>query len=117
MTKKRYLAVAVVLAATVFLCVFTFALLPPERVTKAKFDRIQDGMRCGEVEQLFGSKGQAAAMGPRTEYEERYSWEASNGSRAYVYFVNDRATIHPIYTVWEESNETVVDKFWGWFGL
>ena len=55
MTKKRYLAVSGVLVGIVCLGALVLALLPHSPgVTKAKFDRIQEGMTPAEVETILG---------------------------------------------------------------
>jgi hypothetical protein len=54
MTKKRLILFAAVpLTFTLTLCVL--AMIPPRPgVTKANFDRIQEGMTLAEVQELFG---------------------------------------------------------------
>jgi len=64
-TKKRQLRIASVpLIAAVVLGVLS--ILPPRPgVTKATFDRIEDGMTRTEVEQIFGPERELVVVGNR----------------------------------------------------
>jgi hypothetical protein len=55
MTKKRWMVLASLLAAGVCLTLAVLALLPPRPgVTKANFDRIEEGMTLDEINTILG---------------------------------------------------------------
>jgi hypothetical protein len=55
MTKKRLILVVALPFAAIAMTVAVLAILPPRPgVTKANFDRIQEGMTRAEVEEIFG---------------------------------------------------------------
>lgn len=54
--KKRYLICTGVLAMCFVLVLVVLAMLPPRPgITKANFERIQDGMKFDEVKAIFGA--------------------------------------------------------------
>jgi hypothetical protein len=54
--KRRYLTVAGILAVCICLTLGVLAIMPPRPgVTKANFDRIEEGMTLPEVEAILGS--------------------------------------------------------------
>ena len=105
MTKKRLLLIAF-LPLTIAVTLGVLAMLPPSPgVTKANFDRIQEGMTLGEVEAIFGREGQMTEWG-------RY-WKADDGSGAFFQF-RDHCVV---YREWYESTETILDKLRRWLHL
>jgi hypothetical protein len=100
------------------------ALLPPcPGVTKANFDRIQKGMTKGEVEGIFGGKGEIVANGMVWSAEEGNfvfnprrigcCWSADDGSRAVIEFSDDCVDLKD----WRGSNDTMLDKLRRWLHL
>jgi hypothetical protein len=100
--KKKRLALIAVLPLTIAVILGVSAILPPRAgVTKANFERVQDGMTLAEVEGIFGEK---ARHSTRIMVTHRYTddgrgvpihtitpfayWiaDADEGSRAYVFF-------------------------------
>jgi hypothetical protein len=62
MTKRRWVVLVGLLAVGVCLTLAVLALLPPRPgVTKANFDRIEDGMTRQEVERILGGPGSLLA--------------------------------------------------------
>jgi hypothetical protein len=111
MTKKRFL----LLASVPLVIVVTLgvpAVLPPNTcpgVTKANFDRIQEGMTKAEVEGIFGREGIMLGI----ERPVMVLWETSDGSRTCITFkdncVRDKN--------WNDSDETTLDKIRRWLHL
>ena len=106
MTKKR-MALLAVLPFTVAVIIGVLAMLPPRPgITKANFDRIQDGMTLAEVERIFG---------PRTrDRDPVHIWIADDESSFAVVGFADGAVDSKI---WEDSEETFPDKIRRWFHL
>ena len=84
MTKKRLLLIAAVpLAIAVILGVLVM-LTTRSTVTKANFERIQEGMTRAEVEEVFGEKGEQELPG----IVAAYVWYADDGSWTAIDFVD-----------------------------
>lgn len=75
-----------------------FSLLPPDRVTKAEYLRIQDGMSYREVTGIIGSPGDELSsttmdaipgITPRI-VTTMYSWANDDGSNMNAMFQNDK---------------------------
>ena len=106
MTRKRIILIAALpLAVIVTLCVL--ATLHRSHVTKANFDRIQEGMTKAEVEQIFGEKGEWDAE------IDRLVWQADDGTWASVWFIDGCVT----QTNWLNPNETLLEKIRRWLHL
>jgi hypothetical protein len=112
MTRKRCLIVAGLLVALI--CAgSTVTLLIPSMpsnqpgVTKANFDRIEEGMTLQEVEQIFGRPG--------TYTWSCYWWQA-DGARVFVEFDYNGASAGR-KTWWEDSTEPILDKLRRWLHL
>ena len=105
------------------------AMLPPDDrpgVTKANFDRVQDGMTKAEVEAIFGEKGKqpyilelsfephelAAHVSLCREGFDGAVWR-SGDSGATIAFCNDRVVLKR----WGGSTETIFDKVCRWLRL
>jgi hypothetical protein len=106
MRKKRLILIfSLPLAIAVTLGVL--AMLPSRsKVTKANYDRIQEGMTKAEVEEIFGPQGRL--IHGRCSY-----WGAGDGSGMKIWFENDCV----IDMQWIDSNETFLDKFRRWLHL
>ncbi|MSU78322.1 MAG: hypothetical protein EXS16_09515 [Gemmataceae bacterium] len=111
MTKKCLTLVAV-LAITVMIIGVPalLSLLPHPDVTKSNFDRIKTGMTRMEVEEVFGEKGTNVFDTARVQF---VTWEANDGSRAEIEFVDDGA----IPKRWVDNGETFLDRIRRWLGL
>jgi hypothetical protein len=84
--------------------------LPGPGVTKANFDRVEEGMDKEDVEAIFGRPGNRS--GPFMGFfVER--WTGEDGSKVDVDFV-DRS-VHSKH--WYESTETITDKLRRWLSL
>jgi hypothetical protein len=100
--RKRYFIVATLFASLASVG-FVAALLMSNGpggpggpgVTKANFDRIEEGMTLQEVEQILGRPGKYTWG--------FYFWEAGNGARAFVVFDYNGASAGP--KRWEDSTE------------
>ena len=111
MTKKRLLLIAS-LPLAIALTFGIFTILPPRpSVTKANFDRIENGMTKAEVEEVFGEKGQPSYGAPQVG--EAMFWTARDGSNAIVEFVDECVAIKQ----WADSKETIFDKIRRWLHL
>lgn len=85
-------------------------ILPDDRpgVTKANFDRIDNGMTLQEVEQILGRPGTYTWGG--------YYWSADDGASAFVGFNFDGDSAGP--KTWADSTEsTLLDKIRRWLHL
>ncbi len=103
-TKKR-LALIAVLPLTIGV----LAMLPPRPgVTKATFDRIQDGLTLSGVEELPGREN-----GGDIEGTSRGVWKANDGSIVCIRFVDDCV----FGKLWFDSDETILDKIRRWLHL
>jgi hypothetical protein len=111
MMKKRLLLIAVLsLAVAVTVLVMLPAMLPPRPgITKANFDRIQDGMTLAEVEAIFG--GKKVFYGPFSGPFD--VWVADDGSLARIYFSDE--CVENVY--WDDSEESTLDKIRRWLHL
>jgi hypothetical protein len=110
--KRRYLKLAGLTTAGIFVVLGVLALLPnrPD-VTKANFDRIQDGMAIREVEVILGGTGQ-----PFHGFSNRgptLVWLSDDGAMAFVE-VSDNAVASK---TWRASDETILDKVHRWLHL
>jgi hypothetical protein len=138
--KKRLLLVAS-LPVTIAVILGVLAMLPPDDrpgVTKANFDRIEEGMTRAEVEEIFGRPSdkiegltraeieltraeieQMAGGGKAEEFLIRIgpnnsrSWTANDGAEAEIYFKNDCVT----GKLWLDSHGTFLDKIRRWLHL
>lgn len=112
MKKKCWLAAIASLAAGIAASVAIVELQPPEaRVTKANFERIENGMTELEVQAILGAPSVrlASEFGPLVECY----WIAPERADGRVIFLNGRA----VSTEWIESPETFTDKLRRWLGL
>ena len=109
---RRLLLIAGALAA----CAVTLgvlALLPARPgVTKANFDRIQDGMRIEEVDQIFGGPG-LNFDGFAHHKHTTLVWQADDGSIAFIEVEGDAV----VSKRWGQSNETIMAKLRRWLHL
>jgi hypothetical protein len=100
------LAVAVTLAA--------LALRPPRPgVTKANFDRIQDGMTKAEVERLLGGTGLPFHGFANQEPLRTFVWSGDDGSIAFVEITDNSV----VSKQWRPSTESITDKLRRWLHL
>ena len=113
MTKqRRYLISAGVLAVCVCVVLVVLALLPPRTgVTKANFDRIQDGMSIAEVELILGGAGQP--FHGFANQKQTLVWLGDDGSLAFVEVADNSVKSK----MWNPSNETFADKLRRWLRL
>ena len=123
MTKKRYLVVGGMLAGLVCLGALVAALLPDRPgVTKASFDRIEDGMTRTEVEEIFGGTGRElliahsgwGGLPTDTSRTNIYFWYAADESLATITFAED-ATV--CGRGWSDSKEPLAKKIRRWLHL
>lgn len=111
MTKKRLLLFAS-LPLSLAVAIGVLAMLPPRPgVTKANFDRIQEGMSRAEVEEIFGQEG--VVVSSREGKHKAVRWLAEDGSTAGVLFVEDWL----LDKDWHDSNEAILDKIRRWLHL
>jgi hypothetical protein len=116
MTKKRrYLVCASTLAACVCIVLGVLAMMPARPgVTKANFDRIEEGMTQAEVDALLGkSRRGSSTMGGGTIITFA-DYLGDDGARAAIVFWNDRADGDKS---WTDSTETLTDKLRRWLRL
>jgi hypothetical protein len=113
MTKKRrYLIAAALLAASIFVVIVVLASLPARPgVTKANFDRIEDGMTMREVEQILGGVG--LTFHGFADQKSMFVWAAEDGSMAFVAVSNDAV----LSKSWHASRETILTKLRRWLRL
>ena len=107
-TKKRILLIAA-LPLAIVVTFGVLAMLPPSPgVTKANFDRIQEGMTKAEVEEIFGGKGVPLWT------SRELLWASDDGSEVEV----DFGVVGCVQTkIWVSSNETILDKIRRWLHL
>ena len=101
-TKKRLILIAAV-PLTIALMVGVLAMLTTRsNVTKANFERIQEGMTRPEVEQVFGMAG----ISQSSKEDALTAWEADDGSVAYVRFLDGCV----VRKSWHDSELTFFQK-------
>jgi hypothetical protein len=107
MRKRRLLLIAS-LPLAVAVIIGVLAMLPERPgLTKANFDRIEEGMTLQEVEYIFGRPGRYTWGG--------YCWQTDDGARTFVVFdFNGDSAGHKI---WEDSTESPLDKLRRWLHL
>ena len=109
MTKKRLLLIGGFLVACICLPLGVAAMLPSgPNVTKANFDRIQQGMAQAEAEGIFGREGKHGKGWGISRY-----WVADDGSWAIIWLIDDCVTDKH----WQDSNETFLNKIRRWLHL
>ena len=113
MTRKRLGVIAGMFVSMACLVLVTLAMFPLRPgVTKANFDRIEEGMTRAQVEEFFGRPGTVIRHdGPGGK--AAITWEADDRSGASVGFLNDCVT----GAIWNNSPETVPDKIRRWLHL
>jgi outer membrane protein assembly factor BamE (lipoprotein component of BamABCDE complex) len=106
MTRKRYyLIAAAALAACVGILIGVLAMLPASPgVTKANFDRVEEGMTREEVN---------AILGEPTYYANTRSWDHADGSYCQVHFADEKVTSTMIIP----ADETLSEKLRRWLNL
>jgi hypothetical protein len=116
MTRRRCILLsAAVLAACVGIALGVLAMLLPSRgITKARLDRIQNGMTLAEVEQVFGRPADDEWVSPVSDKQVWKYWERDENSIgvAGVCFFEKRV----VDTTWT-GEETFLDKFRSWLRL
>ena len=113
MTKKRYLAVAGMLTGIVCLGAIVPALLPPRPgVTKANFDRIQEGMTILEVEEILGERSYAFRL-PENSKQLIAWWWKNPETGAGIEFEGDVVAKKN----WTDLTETFAEKLRRWLHL
>ena len=122
MTKKRCcLLSSCIVAVCVSAVFFVLAILPPSRVTKANFDRIEDGMPMAQVEEIFGCRPSASCNilehFPNGDSFDRYVWRSSDGHEAIVDVLTVGANNKVTSKDWSRSTETITERFFRWLGL
>jgi hypothetical protein len=112
-TKKRLLWVAS-LPLTIAVIFGILALLPPRPgVTKANFDRIQEGMTQAEVEVIFDKPGEVREV---VRWSLMLRWRSDDGAVATVSFSgDDELVVHS--KTWTDSDETILDRIRRWLHL
>ena len=122
MTKKRLLLIGGFLAACVCLPLGIAALLPPTPgVTKANFDRVQEGMTMPEVRAILGEDSipRLSIGDDARTFNDR--WIADDGSEARILFdcvVGQEEEGYVVSSmVWHESSETPFQKICRWLRL
>ncbi len=112
MKKKWWIIGFATLAIAGGLAVAIPMLQPPRPdVTKANFDRIEDGMTEQDIEAISGpSRGIWKAFQDPSCRQQSDCWERDDGAAAYVDFFDGRVS----YKRWTESTETITDKLRRW---
>lgn len=108
MTKKRLLVISVLLLALLGAGMGVTAFVTDgSGVTKANFDRIQEGMNKGEIEMIFGEKGAASgSAGCPGAIVHLVEWQRNDGAIATIWFRDDKVQ----NKFWEDSTETFLDN-------
>ena len=106
-TKKRLLLIAAVPLAIVVVLGVLSVLPSRPGVTKANFERIEEGMTKAEVEGIFGREGKMGGV------KLWMFWEADDGSEAGIAFIDDCV----VSKRWHDSTETILDKIRRWLHL
>lgn len=118
MKAKRAFICAGVLAACVVLVLALLATLPFRAgVTKANYDRIEEGMTLAEVQTIFGNEG-VIFYGYPTRTEFAYCWENEDHSCAILFFDDNREVVEK--AKWSDATESIGDKIrrlihWRWW--
>ena len=114
MTKKRLFLLAS-LPLTIAVIFGVLAMLPPSPgVTKANFDRIQEGMTKAEVEDIFGRTTWKTEPHWRRSHTNEI-WSSDDGEYAVVIVFNERGTA--VIGESFDSNEPFLDKIRRWLHL
>jgi hypothetical protein len=119
MTTKRRLILIAAVSLSIALTFGVLAMQPPgPGVTKANFDRIQEGMTLVEVKKILGEKGRYWEMRstpisfvPKTD-NGVWSWSADDGSWALITYSDG-----VVGKYWTDSTETILDKIRRWLHL
>ena len=104
--RKRLLLAAGTMAGLVGVGLVVLTMFPWPGVTKANFDRIEDGMSRAEVERLLGGKGESLTRATCW-------WAADDGSSIVIFFTNDVLRSKH----WGPSQEDIPDKIRRWLHL
>ena len=109
MPKRRLLLLVGLTIAAVAVPV-VLALLPHPGVTKANFDRVQNGMTKAEVNQFLGVERAFAG-----DFDGSMAiWDGDDGSKAIIQFHADGSAY---IKEWRPSTESITDKFRRWLHL
>ena len=114
MTRRRVFVIAGILVSVACIVLVTLAMLPPRPgVTKANFDRIEEGMNAATVKEILG-KEPALTDG----------WESMRRSGTVMVWVGDDGGVSMVFyddaatdIRWSGSTETITDKLYRWLHL
>jgi hypothetical protein len=107
MRKRSFIAAALFAALATVGFVAALLMSNGPGVSKANFDRIEEGMTLQEVEQILGTPGGYTWGG--------YWWEADDGARVFVLFEYSGASAGRRF--WQDSTELPLDKLRRWLHL
>jgi hypothetical protein len=109
--RRRCVICAGITATTFLVALVVLAALPPlPGVTKANFDRIQEGMTLVQVEAILGEPAKDfMGEGDFTGH----LWAHENGSRVWIVFRGGLV----LETEWIEGTETTTQKIRRWLHL
>lgn len=115
MTKKRR---SITVLALVFLacagCAVLLVMLDDRPgVTKANVDRLQDGMKMEEVEQILGGPGLPFHGFAARQLSSTFVWSGVDGSMVLVEVVDQSV----IGKIWRPSTESVLARLRRWLHL
>ncbi len=100
-------------AVAVMLSALALLWSPHPGVTKANFDRIEEGMTNAEVEQLLGGTGLPFHGFAHHEPPRTFVWEGDDGSVVFVEFTDNSV----MSKKWEPSTESITDRLRRWLHL
>jgi hypothetical protein len=111
--KRRYLIVAGILAGCVCAALGVVAMLPPQPgVTKANFDRVEEGMTLAEVEAILGERKRQSITGGSPQH---FRWYHADGTQ--ITIENSQSDWAAGRKHFLESTETIPDKLRRWLHL
>jgi|GEM_PF-2001684 len=117
MAKRRFIY-AGIFAACVALGLAVLTALPSRAgVTKANYDRIEEGMTLAEVQEVFGKEG-IVFHGYPNKTAQAYCWQNTDCSLAILFFDDNRKVVEK--AKWAGSTESIGDKIrrligWPWW--
>ena len=95
MRKRTFIVAALFASLASVGFVAALLMLNGPGVTKANFDRIEEGMTLQEVEQIFGTPGKYTWGG--------HTWQADDGASVFVEFAFSGESAG--HKTWEDSRE------------
>jgi hypothetical protein len=114
--RKRLILATVALSVAVYIVLTVLALQPPRHgLTKANFDRVEDGMSLLDVETIFGGMPRYGNQSPQGQLYFTWVWQGDDGAGAIITVFGNKGVTHKQWI--PPSEETFLDKIRRWLRL